>query len=316
METILRIGEKIFKKYIWIVSICYVIGYILVRIQYAQYGISEVQIFKERYLLTSIMFLLYCLPPILFLEGFLKYKRKEKEKNKIDTFLLTIMLSILTSFFVSILPAIIYNDSNYENMAFEVALISLICDLFIIMIFGIFFKKLKNRREVVNSVCIIVVIILFTGLSISQYRNFKPKEDWLNMYITSFFIIQVILFIRLLAEKYYINKQNNIPINKKCERVQLATLVITLLLYGNFVFKTLPLELGGGKLIRIEVETENQLLLKQIQNKNVYLLDRSGDTYILIIEQDENEDLYKTIEIAKDQAVISIPRKVKMKYFK
>lgn len=176
--------------------------------------------------------------------------------------------------------------------------------------------KLKNRKEVVNSVCMIVVIILITGFSISEYRSFKQKEDWLNMYITSFFIIQVILSIRLLVEKYYINKQNNIPVNRKCERVKLATLVFTLLLYGNFVFKTLPIEMGGGKLTRIEVDTENQLLLKQIQNKNVYLLDRSGDTYILIVAEDENEDLYKTIEIAKDQAVISIPRKVTMKYFK
>ena len=136
------------------------------------------------------------------------------------------------------------------------------------------------------------------------------------MYMTSFFIMQTTLIIRLIIEKLYVRKQNEIPINQKCNRAKIATLLITLLLYGNFVFKSLPLEIGGGKLTSVKVETENQLILQEIQNKNVYLLDRSGDTYILVIEEDQDKDIYKTIEVSKDQAIISITRKVTVKYFK
>ena len=61
MQDILKIGEKTFKKYAWLVTIFYIVGYILIRIQFAQHGICEVEIFKERYILASVLFLIFCL---------------------------------------------------------------------------------------------------------------------------------------------------------------------------------------------------------------------------------------------------------------
>ena len=87
-------------------------------------------------------------------------------------------------------------------------------------------------------------------------------------------------------------------------------------MYGNFVFKFLPSEIGGGRLANITVETNDELLKQEIGERKVYLLDRSGDTYILVIEENKEEDLYKTIEVSKEKAVIGIEKQVVMQYFK
>lgn len=87
-------------------------------------------------------------------------------------------------------------------------------------------------------------------------------------------------------------------------------------MYGNFVFKFLPSEIGGGWLANITVQTNDELLKQEIGKGKIYLLDRSGDTYILVIEVDKEENLYKTIEVSKEKAVIEIENQVVMQYFK
>ena len=116
MKPILKTCEKILQKYLWILPILYIIGYLLIRIQFAKHGISEVQIFKERYILASILFIIYY-SPILIFEYMLDNKRKKGKTNKIEIVLSTIILSLGCTYLITLLPAILYSDTNYENMA-------------------------------------------------------------------------------------------------------------------------------------------------------------------------------------------------------
>ena len=312
MKSILKTCEKILQKYLWILPILYIIGYLLIRIQFAKHGISEVQIFKERYILASVLFIIYY-SPILIFEYMLDNKRKKGKTNKIEIVLSTIILSLGCTYLITLLPAILYSDTNYENMAdFN---IFIIIGAILLIISEILQRKFKIKDNKITIIYFITGIFMFIGLSIGTYKSYNIKEEWLNMYITSFFIIQTILVIRLLVEKFYVRKIQEDK-EKKINIVKVMGILITLLLYGNFVFKSLPLEIGGGKLTSVDIKTENKLLLEEISNKNTYLLDRNGSTYLLVVEENEEENLYKTIEVSKSDVLLSIERKVVINYFK
>ena len=313
MQDILKIGEKTFKKYAWLVTIFYIVGYILIRIQFAQHGICEVEIFKERYILASVLFLIFCLPIILF-ESILKNKREKNTHTKCEIILGSFALSIGMTFLITTFPAVLYSDSKYDS--FADLNIFIIIGFLIVILMGIFGKKVINKNKINNYLTTIAGILIIIGLSIGTYKNFAVKEDWLNMYITTFFILETIMIIRLIIEKIYVMKKNKEEIKKALEIVKIGILLFSLCMYGNFVFKFLPSEIGGGRLANITVQTNDELLKQEIGKGKIYLLDRSGDTYILVIEVDKEENLYKTIEVSKEKAVIEIENQVVMQYFK
>ena len=313
MQDILKIGEKTFKKYAWLATIFYIIGYILIRIQFAQHGICEVQIFKERYILASVLFIIFCSPIILF-ESILKVRREKHTHTKEEIILTTFALSIGMTFLITTFPAIFYSDNNYGPVAdFN---IFIIIGFLIVVSMGIFSKNLAKNNKIGNYLTIIAGILIIIGLSIGSYKNFAIKEEWLNMYITTFFILETIMVIRLIIEKIYVMKKSGEEKSKAIKFVKIGILLFALCMYGNFVFKFLPSEIGGGRLANITVETNDELLKQEIGEREVYLLDRSGDTYILVIEENKEEDLYKTIEVSKEKAVIGIEKQVVMQYFK
>ena len=275
METILKIGKKTIKKYAWLVSIFYVIGYVLIRIQFAQHGICEIEIFKERYILASILFLIFC-APIFLLESILKVTREKHTHTNLELVLVTFILSIGMTFLISSFPAVFYSDSNYGSIT-DFNLFFIIGFLMVIMV-DFLNKKIANRK-VSNYLIIVAAIFVIVGLSIGSYKNFSNKDEWLNMYITTFFILETTMLIRLIVEKTYIMKKTEKEKNRAIEIVKVGILLFSLCMYGNFVFKFLPSEIGGGRLASIEVKTQDELLIQEIRGKKVYLLDR-GRRYL------------------------------------
>lgn len=313
MQDILKKGEKTFKKYAWLATIFYMVGYILIRIQFAQHGICEVEIFKERYILASVLFIIFYSPIILF-ESILKIKREKNTHTKEEILLVTFALSIGMTFLITTFPAVFYSDSNYGS--FADLNIFIIIGFLIVVLMGIFSKKMAKNNKLSNYLTIIAGILIIIGLSIGSYKNFAIKEEWLNMYITTFFILETIMIIRLIIEKIYVMKKNEEEKSKAVELVKIGIILFSLCMYGNFVFKFLPSEIGGGKLANITVQTNDELLKQEIGQGEIFLLDRGGDTYILVVEENKEEDLYKTIEVSKEKAVIEIEKQVVMQYFK
>lgn len=197
MQNILKMGEKIFKKYAWLVTIFYIVGYILIRIQFAQHGICEVEIFKERYILASILFIIFYLP-IIFFESILKMKREKNTHTKGEIVLVTFALSIGMTFLITRFPAVFYSDSSYGT--FIDLNIFIIIGFLIAILISFFREKLAKNSKISNYLTIIAGILIIIGFSIGSYKNFDIKEEWLNMYITTFFILETIMLIRLIME--------------------------------------------------------------------------------------------------------------------
>lgn len=276
-ENTKSIIELVFKTGTVLLGLSYFFGFLIVSINYSKYGIVETEIFRMKYIIIGIWFLMPLVIGIIVykLSYYVNYIGFSPLTDKIKNKTLHEIIDKLIFPFFALISAIFFGVSSIVKIApqihinFDTKMILIILHLAFLMNMAYFFgEKLFN-----------VLIKRYKLIEISGNRIVEKKMI-INASILS------LLMIMIVALPLYMS------------------------MFNKYIYNEIPFGMGGGKYEKVV------FIIKEDLKEFVYLqTDENNKTvanYKLILETDDsyiikgNNDKEKSIEIRKDNIVACI----------